>query len=74
MYPHIWAAGGLNDSRVGFWEPAKWVLKLRDANENNVVTLKTEMGAGHGGPTGRYDAWRDEAHLFAWLLKEILYS
>ena len=74
VYPHIWAAGGLNDSRVGFWEPAKWVLKLRDANENNVVTLKTEMGAGHGGPTGRYDAWRDEAHLFAWLLKEILYS
>ena len=74
VYPHIWAAGGLNDSRVGFWEPAKWVLKLRDANENNVVTLKTEMGAGHGGPTGRYDAWRDEAHLFAWLLKEILFS
>lgn len=74
VYPHIWAAGGLNDSRVGFWEPAKWVLKLRDANEKNVVTLKTEMGAGHGGPTGRYDAWRDEAHLFAWLLKEILYS
>jgi oligopeptidase B len=70
-YPHVFAAGGLNDSRVGFWEPVKWVLKLRDVNPNNVAYLKTEMGAGHGGPSGRYDAWRDEAQILAWLLSEI---
>jgi oligopeptidase B len=71
IYPHLYASGGLNDSRVGFWEPAKWVLKLRDANEANVAVLKTEMGAGHGGPSGRYDAWHDEAQVLAWLLNEI---
>ncbi|MGH3732693.1 MAG: S9 family peptidase [Acidimicrobiales bacterium] len=70
-YPHLYATGGLNDSRVGFWEPAKWVLKLRDANTANAAVLKTEMGAGHGGPSGRYDAWRDEAQVVAWLLNEI---
>ncbi len=71
VYPHLFASGGLNDPRVGFWEPTKWVLKLRDANEENVAYLKTEMGAGHGGPSGRYDAWRDEAQVLAWTLKEI---
>ena len=71
VYPHVFAAGGLNDSRVGFWEPAKWVLKLRDANPKNVAYLKTEMGAGHGGPSGRYDAWRDEAQVLAFILSEI---
>ncbi|MGC2486191.1 MAG: S9 family peptidase [Acidimicrobiales bacterium] len=70
-YPHLYATGGLNDSRVGFWEPAKWVLKLRDANPENRAILKTEMGAGHGGPSGRYDAWRDEAQVLAWVLSEI---
>ena len=70
-YPHLYATGGLNDPRVGFWEPTKWVLKLRDANEDNVAFLKTEMGAGHGGPSGRYDAWRDEAQVLAWTLNEI---
>jgi len=71
VYPHLFAAGGLNDSRVGFWEPVKWVLKLRDVNPENVAVLKTEMGAGHGGPSGRYDAWRDEAQVLAWILNEI---
>ena len=71
VYPHLYASGGLNDSRVGFWEPAKWILKLRDANDANVAVLKTEMGAGHGGPSGRYDAWHDEAQVLAWLLNEI---
>ncbi|HWD94926.1 MAG TPA: S9 family peptidase [Acidimicrobiales bacterium] len=70
-YPHLYASGGLNDSRVGFWEPAKWVLRLRDANPENRAVLKTEMGAGHGGPSGRYDAWRDEAQVLAWVLSEI---
>jgi oligopeptidase B len=71
VYPHLFASGGLNDPRVGFWEPTKWVLKIRDANPENVAYLKTEMGAGHGGPSGRYDAWRDEAQVLAWTLKEI---
>jgi oligopeptidase B len=71
VYPQLFASGGLNDSRVGFWEPAKWVLKLRDANPANYAVLKTEMGAGHRGPSGRYDAWRDEAQVLAWLLNEI---
>ena len=71
VYPHLYAAGGLNDSRVGFWEPAKWVLKLRDTNPANIAYLKTEMGAGHGGPSGRYDAWRDEAQVLAFVLSEI---
>ena len=71
IYPNVFAAGGLNDSRVGFWEPAKWVLKLRDANEANVAYLKTEMGAGHGGPSGRYDAWRDEAQILAYIIHEL---
>jgi oligopeptidase B len=70
-YPHLYVAGGLNDSRVGFWEPAKWALKLRDANPDNHVLVRTEMGAGHGGPSGRYDAWRDEARILAWLLNEL---
>ena len=71
VYPHVFAAGGLNDSRVGYWEPAKWVLTLRDANPANVVYLKTEMGAGHGGPSGRYDAWHDEAQVLAYIIHEL---
>ena len=74
VYPHLYATGGLNDSRVGFWEPAKWVARLRDVNEENHAVLKMEMGAGHGGPSGRYDAWRDEAQVIAWLLSEIIPS
>ncbi len=70
-YPDVYATGGLNDSRVGFWEPAKWVLKLRDVNEDNVAYLKTELGTGHGGPSGRYDAWRDEAQVLAFIVSEI---
>ena len=67
-YPDILATAGLSDPRVGFWEPAKWVAKLRAANPENRVLLKTEMGAGHGGPSGRYDAWKDEAFVYAFIL------
>ena len=70
-YPVIYATGGLNDSRVGFWEPTKWVHALRDANPDNVVYLKMEMGAGHGGPSGRYDSWRDEAGTLAFIVDQI---
>jgi oligopeptidase B len=71
QYPDVYAVGGLNDSRVGFWEPAKWALRLRDANAANTVVLKTDMGTGHGGPSGRYDAWRDEAGVLAFIVDRI---
>jgi len=63
---------GLNDPRVQYWEPAKWVAKLRTmSTSNNPIYLRTEMGAGHGGPSGRYDAWRDEAFVQAFLLDQL---
>ena len=68
-YPPMLITAGLNDPRVQYWEPAKWVAKLRTANtSSNVLMLKTEMGAGHGGPSGRYNAWRDEAFVFSFIL------
>jgi oligopeptidase B len=70
-YPPILATTSLNDTRVLFAEPAKWVARLRVVAPNVPVLLKTEMGAGHGGPSGRYDAWRDEAFTLAWLLDRV---
>lgn len=68
-YPSVLATGGLNDTRVGFWEPAKWVQVLRQQTRSEwPVLLWTEMGAGHGGPSGRYDAWREEARILAYIL------
>ncbi len=68
-YPAILATGGLNDPRVSYWEPAKWVQALRAATTaDQPVYLKTEMGAGHQGPSGRYDAWKDEAFVYAFAL------
>ena len=68
--PPVLATAGLHDPRVGYWEPAKWVARLRDVAEpeGGPFLCKTELGAGHGGPSGRYDAWRDEALVFAFLL------
>ncbi|MBO0731096.1 MAG: S9 family peptidase [Acidimicrobiaceae bacterium] len=71
-YPAIYATAGLNDPRVGYWEPAKWVAKLRATRTDAGPTLlRTELGAGHGGPSGRYDAWRDEARVQAFVLLEV---
>jgi oligopeptidase B len=68
-YPAVYVSAGLNDPRVSVHEPAKWVARLRDVNASDQpVVMRTEMGAGHGGPTGRYDAWRDEARTLAFLL------
>ncbi len=68
-YPAVLATAGLNDPRVSYWEPAKWVQKLRASTTSGApVYLKTELGAGHQGPSGRYDAWRDEAFVFAFVL------
>ena len=71
VYPAMLLTGGLNDTRVGFWEPAKFAAKLRSTNPRNQVLLKTEMGVGHGGPSGRYDAWREEAFVVSWLLMHL---
>jgi oligopeptidase B len=71
-YPNLLATAGLNDPRVGFWEPTKWVARLRDrSTSDNVVLLKAELGAGHGGPTGRYAVWRDEAFVLAFVLSAL---
>ena len=68
-HPPVLALAGLNDPRVSYWEPAKWVQRLRDRGTGSrPVLLKTEMGAGHGGPSGRYDSWREEALVCAFLL------
>ncbi|MDQ1567609.1 MAG: oligopeptidase [Actinomycetota bacterium] len=71
-YPDLFVTAGLNDPRVSYWEPAKWVAKLRTTAEpGGRILLRTEMGAGHGGPSGRYDAWRKEAEIFAFLLDAV---
>ncbi|MDX1447998.1 MAG: S9 family peptidase, partial [Acidimicrobiia bacterium] len=70
-YPALFVTAGLNDPRVSYWEPAKWVASLRTrTTSRGPVVLKTEMGAGHGGKSGRYDAWRDEAEVIAFLLDQ----
>jgi oligopeptidase B len=67
-YPAMLVTAGLNDPRVSYWEPAKWVARMRkDVHHRGPLLLKTEMGAGHGGPSGRYDAWKDEALVLAFL-------
>jgi oligopeptidase B len=69
-YPHILALAGLTDPRVTYWEPAKWIAKLRARNtSDNLVLLKTNMGAGHGGASGRFDGLKDTAFNFAFALK-----
>jgi oligopeptidase B len=68
-YPAILAMTSLNDTRVYYVEPAKWVAALRHANtDGNPVLLKTQMNAGHGGVSGRYKAWQETAFQYAWLL------
>jgi oligopeptidase B len=65
-YPNILAVGGLTDPRVTYWEPAKWVAKLRELKtDDNLLLLKTQMGAGHGGAPGRFDRLKDVALVYA---------
>jgi oligopeptidase B len=66
-YPPILAVTGLNDTRVLYREPAKWIAKLRAFGRGGPFLLRTEMDAGHGGRSGRYDAWREEAFVLAWI-------
>ncbi|MEU4155530.1 S9 family peptidase [Actinoplanes sp. NPDC026670] len=67
-YPRILAVTSLNDTRVLYHEPAKWIARLRSVAPDGTYLLKTEMGAGHAGPSGRYDAWKEEAFNIAWIL------
>jgi oligopeptidase B len=69
-YPNILALAGLTDPRVTYWEPAKWVAKLRALKKNdNLVLLKTNMDAGHGGASGRFDRLKEVAISYAFALK-----
>jgi oligopeptidase B len=71
-YSALLVTGGLNDPRVQYWEPAKWVAKLRATKtDDRLLVLKMEMGAGHSGPSGRYDAWRDEAFVLSFVLDQL---
>ena len=70
-YPPILAETSLNDTRVLYVEPAKWVARIRAVAPRADVLLRTEMSAGHGGVSGRYKAWQDRAFSLAWMLERM---
>jgi oligopeptidase B len=67
-YPPILAVTSLNDTRVLYREPAKWIAALQATGKGGPFLLRTEMEAGHGGRSGRYDRWREEALVLAWIV------
>ncbi|MGK7935909.1 MAG: S9 family peptidase [Xenococcaceae cyanobacterium] len=71
-YPALLITAGLNDSRVKYWEPAKWTAKLRELKtDNNILLLKTNMSAGHGGASGRYESLKEIALEYAFVLDRL---
>ncbi len=71
-YPAILATTSLNDTRVFYVEPAKWVAQLRyTAARNAPILLRTEMVAGHGGKSGRYERWQETAFIYAWIVDQV---
>jgi oligopeptidase B len=71
-YPPLLVTAGLNDPRVTYWEPAKWVARLRELKtDENELLLKTNMGAGHGGKSGRFESLRETAEEFAFILWQL---
>jgi oligopeptidase B len=71
-YPPMLVTAGLNDPRVTYWEPAKWVAKLRELKtDDNELLLKINMGAGHGGKSGRFDSLREVAEEYAFILWQL---
>ena len=71
-YPALYVTAGLNDPRVSYHEPAKWVAKLRATRTNDaLLVFRCEMGSGHGGASGRYERWREEASALAFVLATI---
>jgi oligopeptidase B len=72
-YPNLLITAGLNDPRVKYWEPAKWAAKLRELKtDNNILLLKTNMGAGHGGASGRYESLKELAFEYAFIFKILM--
>ncbi|MDB5766998.1 MAG: ptrB, partial [Collimonas fungivorans] len=70
-YPSMLVTTGLNDSQVMYWEPAKYVARLRAMKtDRNPLLLKVNMGAGHGGASGRYDAIKERSFEMAWMLSQ----
>ena len=71
-YPPLMVTAGLNDPRVTYWEPAKWVARLRATKtDDNILILKTNMGAGHGGKSGRFESLHETAEEFAFILWQL---
>ncbi|MGK7949275.1 MAG: S9 family peptidase [Xenococcaceae cyanobacterium] len=71
-YPALLITAGLNDSRVKYWEPAKWTAKLRELKtDNNILLLKTNMSAGHGGASGRYESLKEIAFEYAFIFDQL---
>ncbi len=71
-YPPMLITGGLHDPRVTYWEPAKWAAKLRATKtDDNVLLLKINMGAGHGGKSGRWDSLREVAEAYAFIITQL---
>jgi oligopeptidase B len=71
-YPAMLVTAGLNDPRVGYWEPTKWVARLRASKtDDHLLLLRTNMGAGHGGASGRYDALHEQAIRYAFILDQL---
>ena len=69
-YPPMFVTGGLNDPRVTYWEPAKWTARLRAMKtDDNLLIMKMNMGAGHGGKSGRFERYREVAEEYMFLLK-----
>ena len=71
-YPPMLITGGLNDPRVTYWEPAKWAARLRATKtDGNLLLLKINMGAGHGGKSGRFDSLKEDAEAYAFILGQM---
>lgn len=71
-YPALLVMSGINDSRVAYWEPTKWVAKLRaHKTDGNVLLLRMNMGGGHGGSSGRYERYREVAFRYAFMVDQV---
>jgi oligopeptidase B len=71
-YPALMITAGINDDQVPYWQPAKWTAKLRDLKtDDNLLLLKTNLGAGHGGESARNEAYLEVAELYAFMLMQL---
>jgi oligopeptidase B len=71
-YPSMLVMSGINDSRVAYWEPTKWVARLRAMKtDNNPLLLRMQMSAGHGGGSGRYERYREVAFRYAFIVDQV---